>query len=51
MVSDLPFHELLLLAPPWLVGLLYWARLRGHAPTPPADHAPAKRAVSKRGWS
>jgi IS1 family transposase/transposase-like protein len=44
MVADLPFHEVLLLALLWLAVRLYWARLRGHAPTPSADHAPAKRA-------
>jgi IS1 family transposase len=45
MVSDLLFHELLLLALLWLVVLSYWAWSRGHATTNSADHTSAKRAT------
>jgi IS1 family transposase len=47
MVSDLLFHELLLLALLWLVVLLYWAWTRGQAMTDAADHTPAKRATRR----
>jgi IS1 family transposase len=45
MVSDLLFHELLLLALLWLVMLAYWAWPRGHATINSAEHKPAARAT------
>jgi hypothetical protein len=47
MVSDLLFHELLLLALLWLVVLLYWAWPRGHATTDSAEHESAKRTTRR----
>ena len=47
MVSDLLFHELLLLALLWLVVLSYWAWPRGHATTDLAEHEPAKRTTRR----
>src|SRR5262245_22992870 len=47
MVSDLLFHELLLLALLWLVMLAYWAWPRGHATTNSADHKPAAWATRR----
>jgi hypothetical protein len=43
MVSELLFHELLLLALLGLVVLSYWAWPRGYTTTDSAEHEPAKR--------